>query len=199
MSYRRLGIPYIWTDSLCILQSGRDAGVDWLYHSYQMHKIYLNCELILTIDVVANPHKGAFRSRDPELLQDCYVWAPFRAPGCWRQSENYPSSDLDATDEELPRSNPEGEQSTYFLFTSKDFSRQRYGLPSSQRAWLSKRNICLQDLYISKLTAFLGNVAPRKFPSIYPEGSPTIYLEDLTACIKQTTISEITPEYPEIR
>ncbi|ENH65762.1 hypothetical protein FOC1_g10003383 [Fusarium oxysporum f. sp. cubense race 1] len=77
---RRIGIPYIWIDSLCILQSGLGSHEDWLSHSEDMHLVYHNCDLNISIDVSENPHGGAFRSRNPTYLQDCYVWTPFYAP-----------------------------------------------------------------------------------------------------------------------
>lgn len=74
---RRLHIPYLWIDSLCIIQDSRS---DWLLQSEEMFKVYLNCELNIAIDASASAHVGAFRKRDPRFLQDCCVWTPFFKP-----------------------------------------------------------------------------------------------------------------------
>ncbi|EEU37108.1 uncharacterized protein NECHADRAFT_86704 [Fusarium vanettenii 77-13-4] len=74
---RRLDIPYLWIDSLCIIQDSRS---DWLLQSEEMFKVYLNCELNIAIDASASAHEGAFRKRDPRCLQDCCVWTPFFKP-----------------------------------------------------------------------------------------------------------------------
>ncbi|KAK0704855.1 hypothetical protein B0H67DRAFT_362400 [Lasiosphaeris hirsuta] len=72
---RRLGIPYIWIDSLCILQAGDGSESDWQFHVPQeMANIYSNCELNIAIAISENPDQEAFRSRNPDYLQDCYTW-----------------------------------------------------------------------------------------------------------------------------
>ncbi|KAK4107549.1 hypothetical protein N656DRAFT_719846, partial [Canariomyces notabilis] len=42
---KRLGICYIWIDSLCIVQKGESSGRDWLRHLKIMGSIYENCTL----------------------------------------------------------------------------------------------------------------------------------------------------------
>ncbi|RSM14948.1 hypothetical protein CEP52_000988 [Fusarium oligoseptatum] len=86
---RRLDIRYIWIDSLCIIQ---DSHSDWLFHSEEMFKVYLNCELNIAIEASANAHEGAFRERDPTFLQDCYLWTPFFTPQP-HDTQYFPSTD----------------------------------------------------------------------------------------------------------
>ncbi|PVH75737.1 HET-domain-containing protein [Cadophora sp. DSE1049] len=71
---RRLGIRHLWIDSLCILQSGEGSGEDWLSQASEMHAVYLNCELNLSINHAQNPAAGAFVQRNPSFLHNCYVW-----------------------------------------------------------------------------------------------------------------------------
>ncbi|KAF5589867.1 hypothetical protein FPANT_6200 [Fusarium pseudoanthophilum] len=132
LTCRRIGIPYIWIDSLCILQSGLGSHEDWLSHSEDMHLFYHNCALNISIDVSENPHGGAFRSRDPMYLQDCYVWTPFRTPpilSC--RSEN----DIDNSTERSDLWN------ICAIFTSDDFSWARIDLPLSYRAWVFQERL----------------------------------------------------------
>jgi hypothetical protein len=132
MTCRRIGIPYIWIDSLCILQSGLGSHEDWLSHSEDMHLVYRNCALNISIDVSENPHGGAFRPRDPLYLQDCYVWTPFRTPPIpSRKSEN----DMDDSTERSDL------WKICAIFTSDDCSWARIDLPLSYRAWVFQERL----------------------------------------------------------
>lgn len=54
---RRLGIRYLWIDSLCIIQGDSD---DWKRESSQMASIYQNAHLVLSATKSANAHGGLF-------------------------------------------------------------------------------------------------------------------------------------------
>jgi serine/threonine protein kinase len=56
---RALGVKYLWIDSLCIIQ---DSIEDWTEVSSQLHKLYSNS--LLTISILDEDHRG------PELTQD---------------------------------------------------------------------------------------------------------------------------------
>ncbi|EWZ28468.1 heterokaryon incompatibility protein-domain-containing protein [Fusarium oxysporum Fo47] len=122
---RRMGIPYIWIDSLCILQAGDGSHEDWLLHSEEMHRVYQNCYLNISIDVSKNPHGGAFRSRDPTYLQDCYLWTPFLTA---------PHQLADAEEQSKFRN-------LCSIFTRDDFSFVRLDLPISKRAWVFQERL----------------------------------------------------------
>ncbi|RKK84612.1 hypothetical protein BFJ69_g1889 [Fusarium oxysporum] len=139
---RRIGIPYIWIDSLCILQSGLGSHEDWLSHSEDMHLVYHNCDLNISIDVSENPHGGAFRSRNPTYLQDCYVWTPFYAP-----PKGSSKSEHDIGDG-TEKSNL---WSICAIFTADDFSWAREDLPLSDRAWV------FQERLLSPRTLHFGS------------------------------------------
>lgn len=161
---RRLGIRYIWIDSLCILQSGEGSQEDWLLHSSEMHKVYQNCELNIAIHVAANPEEGAFRSRETDFLQDCYVWTPFHEPpadSSWyldedrkivrSQSFRSKDEDLEADDEEpigeapIPetrdQNSPSSKTHLCAIFSEADFSYSRRHLPLSNRAWVLQEKL----------------------------------------------------------
>ncbi|PCD29384.1 hypothetical protein AU210_011922 [Fusarium oxysporum f. sp. radicis-cucumerinum] len=139
---RRIGIPYIWIDSLCILQSGLGSHEDWLSHSEDMHLVYHHCDLNISIDVSENPHGGAFRSRNPTYLQDCYVWTPFYAP---RKSSSKSEHDIGDGAEESDL------WSICAIFTADDFSWARVDLPLSDRAWV------FQERLLSPRTLHFGS------------------------------------------
>ncbi|KAF5705919.1 hypothetical protein FMUND_11895 [Fusarium mundagurra] len=139
---RRIGIPYIWIDSLCILQSGLGSHEDWLSHSETMHLVYHNCALNISIDVSENPHGGAFRSRDPTYLQDCCVWSPFYAPPYSSSRNEHIVCDT------IERPNL---WNICAIFTADDFSWARVDLPLSNRAWV------FQERLLSPRTLHFGS------------------------------------------
>ncbi|PSN75494.1 HET-domain-containing protein, partial [Corynespora cassiicola Philippines] len=66
---RNIGIPYLWIDSLCILQSGKGSNEDWLSHLNEMRHIYKNGVINIAASHGSNPNAGIFRDRDPTLLK----------------------------------------------------------------------------------------------------------------------------------
>lgn len=65
---RRLGIPFIWIDSLCILQSGQNSKADWTLHVSEMRNIYRNTHLDIAADWGSSPEDGLFVLRNPAYL-----------------------------------------------------------------------------------------------------------------------------------
>ena len=51
----RLGIPYLWIDSLCIIQDSKD---DWATQSAQMSDIYSNAIVTISADAAPDSHCG---------------------------------------------------------------------------------------------------------------------------------------------
>ncbi|KAJ4386831.1 hypothetical protein N0V93_009729 [Gnomoniopsis smithogilvyi] len=70
----RLGIHYLWIDSLCIIQDSEDQA-DWLLHTREMELVYANCYLNLSFLMAACPRDGAFLERNADLLQECCVFS----------------------------------------------------------------------------------------------------------------------------
>jgi hypothetical protein len=58
---RKLGLSYIWIDSLCIVQDSED---DWLNESAQMGKIYENSSITLTATLAEDGNGRCFYRRD---------------------------------------------------------------------------------------------------------------------------------------
>lgn len=59
---RALGIPYLWIDSLCIIQ---DDPTDWETESSRMAEIYHKSILTIAGSASPGPHHGIFREADP--------------------------------------------------------------------------------------------------------------------------------------
>lgn len=63
---RRLGIRYLWIDSLCIFQDKDDLS-DWLAEAALMHKVYSYSFCNISAAAAADSSEGLFFSRDPRL------------------------------------------------------------------------------------------------------------------------------------
>lgn len=68
---RRLGIRYLWIDSLCIVQDSRE---DWLDQSVIMGNIYHGSYLNIAATKSTDPHGGLFTTRNPITI------TPLRIP-----------------------------------------------------------------------------------------------------------------------
>lgn len=60
----KLGIRYIWIDSLCIIQSGPDKVKDWTREVRLMASVYSNSILNIAASDARNSSAGMFRDRD---------------------------------------------------------------------------------------------------------------------------------------
>lgn len=75
---RKLGVRYIWIDSLCIIQANADGSPslvhqeDWAMQSALMHKIYGRALCNLAATASSNCQEGLFRDR-PELHPGIWV------------------------------------------------------------------------------------------------------------------------------
>lgn len=71
---RKLGIHYLWIDSLCIIQ---DSDVDWQQEASRMASVYRNSYLTVYATASSSPSSGIFRSKqavwiaadDPEVRE----------------------------------------------------------------------------------------------------------------------------------
>lgn len=64
---RKLGVRYLWIDSLCIIQDDAD---DWAREAAKMASIYENSTLTLAAAASANSHAGLFRESGPTFQLD---------------------------------------------------------------------------------------------------------------------------------
>ncbi|KAF2806431.1 HET-domain-containing protein [Mytilinidion resinicola] len=69
---RKLGIPFLWIDSLCIIQ---DSAVDWSTESSKMGQIYKNSYLNLAAAAAKDSTEGLFFPRSPLQFVPCHVRA----------------------------------------------------------------------------------------------------------------------------
>lgn len=77
---RRLGLDYIWIDSLCIIQ---DDNVDWTAESMIMGDIYQNAVINIAATDAASGQEGCYRERSLAEVSPCMIQAT-RAYGATR-------------------------------------------------------------------------------------------------------------------
>lgn len=73
---RRLGVRYLWIDSLCIIQ---DSEKDWREQSASMAQIYSNSYCNIAAAHASNGTYGCFISREPDLVKPLKIdlrWGP---------------------------------------------------------------------------------------------------------------------------
>lgn len=68
----KLGVNFIWIDSLCIIQ---DSNSDWLEQSTQMHQIYSNSHCNIAATSAINGTAGCFRSRNVSSFKPIKITA----------------------------------------------------------------------------------------------------------------------------
>lgn len=66
----RMGLRYIWIDSLCIIQ---DSKSDWEIESSLMSTVYGNSTLNLAASMAQDGNMGLFSSRDPQTVKTLRV------------------------------------------------------------------------------------------------------------------------------
>ena len=69
----RLGLEYLWIDSLCIIQSGEGSNRDWLHHLQEMRHIYGNCYVNIGASRAAAAADGLYTQRAPSSIRPIVV------------------------------------------------------------------------------------------------------------------------------
>lgn len=72
MTTRKLGISFLWIDSLCIIQ---DSTRDWSAESSKMGQIYANSWLNLAAAAAKDSTEGLFFQRSPLQIAPCRIKA----------------------------------------------------------------------------------------------------------------------------
>ncbi|KAH5176037.1 hypothetical protein HBI23_216230 [Parastagonospora nodorum] len=61
---RWLQIPYLWIDSLCIIQAGPGSRKDWEHHANIMREVYATSDVCIATGATDEATKSCFRKRD---------------------------------------------------------------------------------------------------------------------------------------
>ncbi|CCD49581.1 hypothetical protein BofuT4_P096890.1 [Botrytis cinerea T4] len=141
---RKLSIPYIWIDSLCIIQDSDD---DWQTESVSMEDVYGNSILNIMATVSKNSHEGLSRSRDPKMLELCPA-----IQSKWEDAEN----DL------------------FYLFNKEIWNDRLYSGPLLKRGWvLQERVLSPRSLHFCD-SELLWECREMASCETYPAGLPNV-------------------------
>jgi len=156
---RRLGAPFLWIDSLCIIQDDKE---DWTREAANMSMIYANTYLNISATSAEDCHQGCYRSRDPLKV----AWFPVPR----ERSDSDEPAWLKIVDPEIWTKNVDN-------------------APLNQRGWvLQERLLSPRVLHFSADQVFWEcreNYAcesfPKTIPTIFRHGwvSEDVYIRDL--------------------
>ena len=148
---RHLGVPYLWVDSLCIVQ---DDELSWLEDSRDMHKIYLNCHFTIAAQEPTSCKLGFLgrqRYGDPKWQQKFTTECPIEGEPVATKIHNRVSRRRRAINHPI-----EGEPSTIEVFIRPDIVE--YSKDDSFSFSLDTRGWCLQEsLLPRRKLCFNGN------------------------------------------
>jgi hypothetical protein len=117
---RKLGIPFLWIDSLCIIQDGPNKP-DWREQSAKMADIYQNAYITLAAAASSNSKKGCYTRKDVPCEH------PVRHPIAMMKYS-------DGTEREI--------------FVRRNFAHNEHSLPLLQRGWVyQERTLSPRVLY----------------------------------------------------
>jgi hypothetical protein len=66
---RKLGVRYLWIDSLCIIQDSKEY---WRQEAAQMSRVYKNAFITISALSSANSNEGCFKTRDIRAVRPCW-------------------------------------------------------------------------------------------------------------------------------
>lgn len=70
---QRLGLRYLWIDSLCIIQAGKGSKEDWLKHVTEMRNVYRNCLVNIAASRATDATKGLYTERNPKQIKPARI------------------------------------------------------------------------------------------------------------------------------
>jgi len=127
---KRLGVEYVWIDSLCIIQDSND---DWQYESGTMREVYKNAWCCIAAAGFANGSKGFYNERDPSAIVP----------------QKFPVKIPD------PDQNMEGLASQFYYLMEDCWHTDVEVAPLNQRAWVyQERSLSPRILHIGARQMF---------------------------------------------
>ncbi|KAK1479199.1 hypothetical protein CTAM01_14771 [Colletotrichum tamarilloi] len=143
---RRLGVRYIWIDSICIIQQSED---DWRREAPTMGKVYSLSLCTISASHAADGSGGCFSDRDPWTVLPCVIPSPF------------------STDSEAP---------PFLLHGENLDARWKSDIPEAplhKRAWVfQERLLSPRTLYFGRQQILWG-CGQRELCESFPEGVPS--------------------------
>lgn len=88
---RRLKVPYVWIDSLCIMQDDEN---DWQAESLLMEKVYSSAYCNIAATASSDSSQGLFRRRDPALLHRIELQRASTDSGGYTKAQRFTAVDF---------------------------------------------------------------------------------------------------------
>ncbi|OJD39937.1 heterokaryon incompatibility protein [Diplodia corticola] len=141
---RKLGLRYVWIDSLCILQ---DCADDWRAESSMMRYIYLYGALNIAASAASSDHEGLSFPRNPHITRHIPISVTWDSPDLLAQK-------------------PRG---AYYLFNGDIWDREVEFAPLNARGWVLQERLLAprilhfgrNQLYWQCNTIFHSEMFPR--------------------------------------
>lgn len=159
LATRRLGLRYLWIDSLCIVQN---SPADWQSEAPVMNKVYRNA--LLTLSAMASPdaYGGLFRARDPHAVSPSTLTVQV---GQQRAVEGLLVASGELWEDSVRRA------------------------PLSGRAWVvQERVLAPRSLYFCRDQLF-WECRELRACEVFPRGLPVCLVDDVEVCAGVETLS----------
>jgi hypothetical protein len=155
---RKLGIDYLWIDSLCIIQAGGDHAKDWLGHAAIMGSIYQNCVINIAAAHGFDASAGCFATRDPAAVAPCEV-------------KLRKVTAINAEDEEKPTVEREANSTTHLLVPESLFAEGVDHFHLDTRGWVcQERLLSPRTIHFAKDQLFWECSGSPNVCEMIPEG-----------------------------
>ncbi|KAI1810749.1 heterokaryon incompatibility protein-domain-containing protein [Poronia punctata] len=173
----RLGVRYIWIDSLCIIQEG-DDGEDWMREAPKMAEIYSNCLLNISADWGAKD-QGLFFSREIGFSEK------FEMEFCLSQN----------TDQKKKRKRtPENNTiKTGYTFIPAHSLEQVDDSPLAGRGWVFQERILSPSIVHFGRREVLWECCQKLASESLPFGLQNISLGDMARLSQSATLKRLDP------
>lgn len=163
---RRLGLYYIWIDSLCILQSGSGSSEDWQNHTTLMGEVYANCELNIAIAHASDASRGCYVDRDINFLQAAYIYE--RMLPVHETEEN----DIDAWIQASQESRVESSLSVVYDAENDGFSGPSSYHPLNKRGWVFQERLMSPRTLHFGVDRIIWECHDKAYNEYFPMGIP---------------------------
>lgn len=121
---QRMNVPYVWIDSLCIIQSGdNNEDWDWKQEAGSMAEVYSNSFCNLSADW-ADENNGLFFERTPIFDPPCSIKLRWKSPNDFNKS---------------PRLPPDGDLS--YIVRYGDWVKDITNSPLNRRGWVIQERL----------------------------------------------------------
>lgn len=161
---QRMNIPYVWIDSLCIIQAGDDLA-DWRRESTTMAEVYCNSRCNISADW-GDDDNGLFFERDPPFDRPCSLQLRLKASETGNDTLSEPEK-------------PPATVSSYIIFHNR-WMEDVLDAPLNRRGWVVQERLLAPRVLHFSAQQVSWECGQRwtleKVPLEFMESKPTLQL-----------------------